>query len=82
MSLEEESPLYPLRPKMHVFHECLHEALVARENPASSWTFQDEDNTRVMVDVAKSCHGSTLESQSLEKWVMQFFSVDDSDASA
>ena len=73
LAREDNSVLYPIRPKIHVYDECIHECLVSSENPAALWTFQDEDNMRVMVNIAASCHGSTLEETSLEKWVLQFF---------
>ena len=73
MAAEDGSTLYPRRPKMHVFDECIQIALETTENPTSSWTFQDEDNMRVMVGIAESCHGLTMESSSLEKWLVQFF---------
>jgi hypothetical protein len=79
MASESDLPVYPLRPKMHVFDEACRIAQVTGENPASCWTFQDEDNMRVMCDIATSCHGQTVETSSLEKWVMNFFASEDDD---
>ena len=73
MAADESSRLYPCRPKMHVFDECHRIAQETGENPAALWTFQDEDNMRVLINIAQSCHGSTLEAHTLEKWCMQFF---------
>ncbi len=77
IAMEEGSHLYPCRPKMHVFDECHRLAQTTGENPASTWTFQDEDNMRLLVDIAQSCHGATFELATLEKWCCQFFAEED-----
>ena len=81
MAADEGTQLYPCRPKMHVFDECHHIAQESGLNPAADWTFQDEDNMRIMILIAQSCHGSTLEPNSLEKWCVQFFNESDSEDS-
>ena len=73
IALEEGAPLYPCRPKLHMLDEAHRLAQTTGENPTSFWTFQDEDSMRILVDIAKSCHGSTVESSTLHKWLMQFF---------
>ena len=81
IALEEGSSLWPIRPKMHCFDECHHMAQKSGENPTALWTFQDEDNMRVLTLVAASCHGGTLEASSLEKWLMNFFPARGGDSS-
>ncbi len=80
MASEDGSPLYPCRPKLHVFDHCHFLAQQSGENPASCWTFQDEDNMRILIDIAESCHGLSLEQYTLEKWCMQFFAGDVTDS--
>jgi hypothetical protein len=72
--------LYPCRPKMHVFDEVHYITAATGENPTGTWTFQDEDNMRILVNIAQGCHGSTLEASVLEKSTTQFFAGHDSDS--
>jgi hypothetical protein len=81
MALEDGVALYPVRPKLHAFDECARRAQVTRMSPAWTWTFQDEDNMDVLIKIAVSCHGSTLEATTLRTWCMQFFNDQRSDSS-
>ena len=71
---EDERPLYGFQPKLHMIDHAERIAQSLRLNPASYWTFQDEDNMHVMMKVSVHCHGSTLEKATLEKWLLQFYS--------
>ena len=63
---------WPARPKLHMFDRIYRHASETRRNPSSSCNFQEEDNVGLMIRIAQKCHGVTLESRALERWVAQF----------
>jgi len=71
---EDERPLYGFQPKHHMIDHAERIAQSLRLNPASCWTFQDEDNMHVMMKASITCRGSILEKAALEKWLLQFYS--------
>ena len=63
---------WKMSPKMHMFcHLCLHASsiYVGHLNPRYHWTYQDEDLVGLLVEVAQSCHTSTVAVSALFKWL-------------
>lgn len=64
---------WKLVPKFHLYqHLCLYQAAF-HGNPRFYWTYADEDMVGAMVEVAQSCHPSTMAPIAMFKWlVLQF----------
>ena len=76
-SEEANRSLYGIIPKHHVVSEA--ELLMQRTkiNGASMWTFQDEDNMGVTMQIAGKAHGLFVGKNTLEKWCLVHFDCDD-----
>ena len=65
--------VWKLHPKLHLFvHLCEWQA-VETLSPKSFWTYSDEDLVGLLVEVAESCHPSTLAPSALFKWMHVYF---------
>ena len=65
--------LFPIKPKLHALvHIELH-AQKTKMNPRSLWTFQEEDDMRIMMGICSKVHNNAMESSALKRWCMQFF---------
>ena len=60
------------RPKLHMIDHAFREAAATRRNPGSCWAFQEEDNMGVVIRIASACHGFTIESRTLQRWMLQW----------
>ena len=70
---QAQEPAWKEKPKMHLFqHLCLYQAHQFG-NPRYYWTYPDEDMVGQMVEVAKSCHPSTMAKTALYKWLVMVF---------
>ena len=62
-------------PKFHLFsHLTEWQIPDLGLNPRFYWTYADEDLVGQLVEVAQSCHPSTLAPVALTKWVILLFS--------
>lgn len=60
-------------PKHHLWlHLCEIQAKLF--NPKSFWTYADEDLVGQMIEVAESCHASTVADTALYKYLLLIFS--------
>jgi hypothetical protein len=66
-------PAWQLKPKLHLFQHLCHYQVQQFGNPRFYWTYPDEDMVGQMVEVAKSCHPSTLAKTALYKWLVMAF---------
>lgn len=66
-------PAWKLKPKMHLFQHLCHYQAQQFGNPRFFLTYPDEDMVGQMIDVAKSCHPSTLAKTALYKWLVSAF---------
>ena len=62
-----------MRPKHHAFYHINEWAQETKRNPASTWTFKDEDMMGRISKIVGAVHGATLGGRTLERWCMQFF---------
>ena len=72
-ALDSGTKAWKLVPKFHLYqHLCLHQS-ASHGNPRFYWTYADEDMVGQMVEVAQSCHPSTMAPTAMFKWlVLQF----------
>ena len=60
---------WKMTPKVHLLlHLCEWQA-PGQGNPRFSWTYSDEDLVGTMVEVAESCHASTMAVTAMIKWL-------------
>ena len=72
-SEESHVKSWKAQPKLHLFlHACQHQAPVYG-NPRCCWTYSDEDLVGQMIEVARTCHPSTMSATALFKWVQLMF---------
>ena len=64
--------LYSLVPKLHMLDHCERYSQKWRLNPASWWTFKDEEAMGKIMKIVFRVNGRTLEKRSLERWLVQF----------
>ena len=65
--------LWKMNPKLHLFdHLCCWQA-VEVGNPRFYWTYSDEDLVGLLIEVAESCHPTTLAASALFKWLQVYF---------
>ena len=60
-------------PKFHVFVHLAEWQAVEVCNPRVYWTYVDEDLVGCLVEVAESCHASTMAPSALFKWMHVYF---------
>ena len=66
--------LWKMTPKLHLWeHLCAHQVLVFG-NPRCCWCYADEDLVGQMVDIAETCHPTTMAMTVLFKWLTLYFS--------
>ena len=64
---------WKMTPKVHLtLHLCEWQA-TTYGNPRFSWTYSDEDLVGTMVEVAQSCHTSTVVPTAMVKWLVVAF---------
>ena len=67
-SLAHGQRRWKMTPKVHlVLHSCDWQA-PSVGNPKHFWTYADEDLVGTMIEVAQSCHASTMAATALLKW--------------
>ena len=65
--------MWKIIPKLHLFaHLCEWQAGEVG-NPRFFWTYADEDLVGLLIEVAESCHPSTMAISALFKWVQVYF---------
>ena len=68
-AVKEQKKLWKPIPKLHCFdHLCSWQALESG-NPRRFWCYADEDLIGQLIDVAESCHASTLCVTAMFKWL-------------
>ena len=73
---EARVKLWKLSPKLHMFmHLCISLSDVAGcyINPRHFWTYADEDLVGQLIEVAESCHATTVAVSALFKWCLLIF---------
>lgn len=70
---QANAPAWQLKPKLHLFQHLCHYQVQQFGNPRFYWTYADEDLIGQMVEVAKTCHPSTLAKTALYKWLVLVF---------
>ena len=64
---------WKLTPKVHLMlHLCIDQAPSAG-NPIFVWVYADEDLVGSMIEVAESCHASTMAPTAMVKWSIMAF---------
>ena len=71
LNAEIGRPLYPLTPKFHLLAHAESLAQKSTLNPKLFWTFQGEDQMRVLQRIALSTHSSVISCTTIDKWIMQ-----------
>ena len=62
-------------PKLHgIWHVC-DEATSSHRPPRAFWSFKDEEMMGCLSRIACATHACTISTRSLQRWLMQFFSV-------
>ena len=73
-AFDRKEKMWKMTPTFHLFlHLCEWQIPDLRLNPRSYWTYADENLVGSLVEVAESCHVSTLAATSMTKWVLLFF---------
>ena len=72
-ALEAGLHIWKLVPKMHLFVHLCEWVAPLFGNPSAYWTYADEDLVGNMIEVATSCHPTTLAFTALLKWVYAYF---------
>ena len=73
ISADSYRKMWKVHPKLHLFlHVCQHQAPVYW-NPRCFWTYSDEDLVGQMIEVARTCHPSTMAATALTKWLHLMF---------
>ena len=63
--------MWKMSPKHHIFtHLCEWQIPDLKLNPRSYWTYADEDLVGRTVEVAESCHVTTLAVVAMTKWLL------------
>ena len=65
-----------MSPKHHLFQHLCEDQALAYGNPAFYWTYADEDLVGLLIEVAHSCHPSTMATVGLFKWRILAFDPD------
>ena len=65
--------MWKMTPKLHMFEHLTELQCLIWGNPRFWWTYSDEDLVGYMVEVAESCHPSTLALSILFKWLHLIF---------
>ncbi len=65
--------MWKMTPKLHLFVHLCEWQSIYMGNPRFFWTYIDEDLVGKLIEVAESCHPSTLPGSGLFKWVHLFF---------
>ena len=64
---------WKLVPKRHTFqHVALYHSKTCG-NPRMYWTYADEDMVGQMIEVAESCHPTTMANAAMFKWILLRF---------
>ena len=73
-ALDDNRKMWKATPKWHLFiHLVKWDIVDNRLNPKSYWTYADEDLVGCLVEVASSCHPTTMPTVSLSKWCILRF---------
>ena len=67
---------WKMSPKHHLFQHLCEDQALAYGNPAFYWTYADEDLVGLLIEVAHSCHPSTMATVGLFKWRILGFDPD------
>lgn len=68
--------LWKMSPKLHLFEHLCQITAIMYGNPRYFWTYADEDLVGQMIEIAETCHPSTLPFSVLFKWLHCFFHED------
>jgi len=72
-ALQANRKTWKMTPKVHLLlHLCEWQA-PDQGNPRFCWTYSDEDLVGTMVEVAQSCHASTMAATAMVKWLVFAF---------
>ena len=66
--------LFNIVPKSHAFDEMLSCAIRSGIAPSLVWTFGSEDAMSLFAKLSGKCHGSTVQSAAIDKWLVAFWS--------
>ena len=69
--------MWKLTPKLHMIQELLIYQCVEWGNPLYCWCYADEDLVGLMVEIAHSCHISTIAVTALFKWLVLAFDTEE-----
>ena len=72
-AIQSGTQAWKLKPKMHLFQHLCHTQAHEFGNPRFYWTYADEDMVGQMIEVARSCHPSTLAKTALYKYLVMVF---------
>ena len=64
---------WKMTPKVHLVQHLLEWQCLSAGNPRFYWTYADEDLVGSMIEVAESCHASTLAITVMVKWLVFSF---------
>ena len=72
---EKNIKMWKATPKFHIFlHLCEWQILdLGGLNPRSYWCYADEDLVGTLVEIAESCHVSTIAVTGMMKWMLLVF---------
>lgn len=70
---------WKMTPKLHLIQELLLYQCLEWGNPLYYWCYGDEDLVGSMVEIAQSCHMSTVVVTSLVKWLILSFDTERED---
>ena len=68
---------WKMTPKLHLVQELLLYQCLEWGNPLYYWCYGDESLVGDMIEIARSCHMSTLTVTALVKWLVLSFDCDD-----
>ena len=73
-AFQRRAKLWKSNPKLHLFqHLCEWQVAESGMNPKYFWVYADEDLVGHMIEVAQTCHPSTMAVTALFKWVTLAF---------
>ena len=65
--------LWKFTPKFHLFLHLCEWQVPSLGNPRFWWTYSDEDLVGMLIEVAQTCHPSTMAQTALFKWLLLAF---------
>ena len=72
-ALDRREKLWKFSPKVHLFQHLTEWQAVTWGNPKYYWVYCDEDLVGQMIEVAQTCHPTTVAATAMFKWVLLAF---------